>query len=87
MNIFSKIALGSAAGVLALAQPAIAGTRAADSLPVVTDFDRAGASLKKSENVGLGFPVLAVVAFAGIITAVIVAVADDDDDSDVSPGT
>ena len=87
MKIFSKIAMGSAVAALSLAQPALAGTRAANSLPVVTNVERSGAPVKKSEELALGLPLVFIIGGIAAVATIVAVVATSGDDEDVSPGT
>lgn len=89
MRILTSLVVGSAVASLAVAQPVLAGTKAADSLPVLSGVERAAAPMSsdRSERAGLAIPLpFLVLGFAGIITAIVVAV-EDNGGPDVSPGT
>ena len=85
MSTFSKILMGSAIASLAFSQPAFAGTRAADSITVLTG-ERASAPVSDdSERVEGVSPVIFFAAAAVIGGLFIWFVTDDDED--ISPGT
>lgn len=88
MQIFGKLAAGAALVTLAFAQPALAGTRAADSLPTLVNAERIASPVKSKKSEGIGTaiaPGIIIVGFA--VVAGFLFLILDGDGEDLSPGT
>ena len=90
MRALGKFITATAVAGLMVAQPAVAATRSADSLPdlnaPVMMVDRAGSSVDSAEEFGgSGTPI--IVLIVGVAAALLIALLDKDDDGIVdSPG-